>query len=147
MAFYGVIILKAKFSLYLASIAPELKRLAAILGESYDYVSVLSTDSKGISLTISQRAKNVTTQNITTERGSVVRVYKNGLYSEYAFNSFDSAEKLAEKAKEALDSQLALLKATGSKVYDTAKLDDSPAELFVEKEAEILPEECDVGEF
>ena len=39
--------MKAPFSEYLNTLAPSLKQLVSKLGEDYDYVSVLSTDSKG----------------------------------------------------------------------------------------------------
>lgn len=138
--------MKAPFSEYLNRLTPGLRRLIELLSESYDYVSVLSTDSKGLVVRISQHSKSVGNQTMTTERGTVVRVYKNGLYSEYAMDRFDpeAPEKAAADIKEAMDAQLAVLECTGSAVYDTAKLPDEPLELFVEREAEQLPEEADI---
>ena len=72
--------MKAPFSEYLNTLAPSLKQLVSKLGEDYDYVSVLSTDSKGFAIRISQQVKVISSSNLTTERGSVVRVYKDGLY-------------------------------------------------------------------
>ena len=138
--------MKAKFSSYLTLLAPKMRELVDLLGKEYDYVSILSTDSVGFSLNISQRSKSVTNHNMTTERGNVVRVYKDGLYSEYAFNSTDgSAADCAKAIRAELDRQFALLKRTGTAVYDTGVLSDEPCTLFVEKEAEILPEEADMG--
>ena len=77
--------MKAPFSTYLTGIAPGLKELIAKLEDSYDYVSILSTDSKGFAVRVSRHAKTVQGKTMTTERGNVVRVAKNGLYSEYAF--------------------------------------------------------------
>ena len=136
--------MKAPFSEYLTSLVPGLKKLVDILGETYDYVSVLSTDSKGLAVVISQHAKTVSNQTMTTERGTVVRVYKDRLYSEYALNEFDPAdpEAAAAEIKTTLDAQLAVLKASGAAVYETDQLPDEPLELFVEKETEQLPEEC-----
>ena len=84
--------MKAPFSAYLARIAPGLKELIALLRQRYDYVSVLSTDSVGFSVSISQRAKSVSRETIATERGTAVRVYRDGLYAESAFTGFDPAE-------------------------------------------------------
>ena len=139
--------MKAEFSKYLEGIAPSLKELVRLLGEEYDYVSILSTDSAGLSLNISQHSKSVSNRNLTTERGNVVRVYKDGRYSEYAWNGFDKddTEKTATKIKEELRRQFALLELTGSETYITPQLDDEPWELFVEKEAEILPECADAA--
>ena len=138
--------MKAKFSPYLTQLAPKMRELVDLLGKDYDYVSILSTDSVGFSLHISQRSKSVTNENMTTERGNVVRVCRDGLYSEYAFNTLDdSAEACAQAIRAALDRQLALLALTGTQKYETGVLTDEPCTLFVEKEAEILPEEADMG--
>ncbi len=138
--------MKAKFSPYLTTLAPKMKALVELLGKDYDYVSVLSTDSVGFSLDISQRSKSVNNHNRTTERGNVVRVYKDGLYSEYAFNSLDDdIAACAQAIRTELDRQLALVKLTNTQKYDTGILPDEPCTLFVEKNAEILPEEADMG--
>ena len=138
--------MKAPFSGYLDSLVPGLKKLIDILSESYDYVSVLSTDSKGLAVVISQHAKTVSNQTMTTERGTVVRVYKDRLYSEYALNTFDPADPAAaaEEIRAAFARQKALLEATGTAVYDTPVLADEPLTLFVEKETQELPETADV---
>ena len=92
--------MKAPFSPYLDSLTPGLKELIRILGGHFDYVSALATDSKGLVVTISQHSKSVGSQTMTTERGIVLRVRKDGLYSEYALNRFDPADP--EKAKKHL---------------------------------------------
>jgi len=139
--------MKAKFSTYLNEIAPGLKEMLAELGKGYDYVSVLSTDSVGFNVRVSQRVKSINGSTLTTERGNVVRVYKDGLYSEYSFNRFDpdKAKDIAAEVKNVLDAQLSVLKATNSEVYNTPKLDDEKQELFVEMETGSLPEETDLS--
>ena len=143
----GRILLKAPFSPYLDAIAPGLKTLLALLGEKFDTVSVLSTDSVGFGVTISARAKSVNHSTMMTERGSVVRVSRGGLYSEYAFNRFDPAhpEITAAEAERVLASQLELLKETGSEIYDTPALPDEACELRVEMETGLLPEKTDLA--
>ena len=140
--------MKAPFSAYLTSLAPALQKLIALLGEKYDYVSALSTDSKGFRISIGQRAKAVANETMTTERGTVIRVYRDGLYSEYAFNRMDPEhpEKTAAEAMAALDAQLAVLRAVGSKVYETGKLSDEPQEIRAEFETEQLPETADLDQ-
>ena len=139
--------MKAPFSPYLDAIAPGLKRLVELLGEDFDYVSVLSTDSVGFTASISQRAKAVNHSTMMTERGSVVRVCRGGRYSEYAFNRFDPAspEKTAAEARRALEAQFALLEETASAVYDTPALPDEPCVLREEMETGTLPEETDLA--
>ncbi len=139
--------MKATFSPYLKSIAPGIKEFINELSAHYDYVSVLSTDSRGFQLTVSQRVKAIAGTTLTTEKGNVVRVYKDGLYSEYSFNLFDpsKAKETAAKARKILDAQLDVLNETGSNVYWTGKLDDTPQELFVEMDTTDLPEEADLS--
>ena len=137
----------APFSPYLTGIAPGLKALIRLLSARYDYVSVLSTDSVGFGVRISQRAKSVENRTMTTERGTVVRVYKDGLYSEAAFNHFDPArpEDTAREITRELDSQLALLRDRQIAPYETDRLPDEPQTLFIEMETGRLPEQEDMG--
>ncbi len=132
----------APFSPYLKSIAPGLKDLIRLLSARYDYVSVLSTDSVGFAVRISQRAKSVSNETMTTERGTVVRVYKDGLYSEASFNRFDPdhPEKTAEEIGQELDRQLGLLSEAGVSIYETGVLPDEPQTLLTEMETGRLPE-------
>ena len=134
--------MKAPFSPYLNGIVPWVHQLVDLLGKTYDYVSVLSTDSVGFTIQMSQRSKSVTNSNMTTERGNVVRVAKNGLYSEYAFNEIDQEdpEATVRKIRDELDRQIKVLEKTKTPVYETGLLSDEPLELFVEKETEQLPE-------
>ena len=137
--------MKVPFSPYLTGIAPAMKRIVALLGEKYDYVSILSTDSSGFRMSVGQRAVAVANATMTTERGNVIRVMKHGLVSEYAFNNFnpDHSEKAAEEAAAAMDAQIEVLKNTGSEIYETDVLDDEPLVIFEEFETETLPETCD----
>ncbi|SDB24698.1 TldD/PmbA family protein [Butyrivibrio sp. INlla16] len=138
--------MKAKFSLYLTELAPGLKMLIDELSKEYDYVSVLASDSKGFSIQASQKSKAITSENMTTERGCVVRVYKDGLYSEYSFNKPDKdMSAFASKLKNILNDQFEIIKKTSTEVFDTDKLDDEPCELFTEMETDIMPQDVDLG--
>ncbi len=137
--------MKAPFSPYLDSLAPGMKALAADLGRSFDYVSILSTDSVGFQVSISRRSKRVSGSNMTTERGNVVRVCRGGQYSEYAFNELpEKIEDLADSIRRELERQFAVMAAAGVKAYDTPVPEDEPLELFVEKETGRLPEKEDM---
>ena len=137
--------MKAPFSTYLASIEECMRDVIARLRAHYDYVSLLATDSEGWRIQIGQRAKSVTNATMTTERGIVIRVARDGLYGEYAFNVFDPTlpEAIAEAARSALDAQLGLLKAAGVQVYETGILPDEPCTLAVSFDTESLPETAD----
>ena len=128
--------MKAEFSEYLTQTAPAVKAMIARLQEHFDYVSVLATDSTGFRISISQKAREISSETMMTERGNVIRVYRDGLYSEYAFNEPDLAhpEAQAEAIRQALEKQIGLLRLTGTEVYETGKLADESQELFVEME-------------
>ena len=140
--------MKAPFSAYLAGIAPGLKELISLLRQDYPYVSVLSTDSVGFQAAISQRAKNVRRENMTTERGTVVRVCRDGQYAEAAFTGFDPStpEKTAALIRADLDAQLSVLRETATESYATPLLPDEPRVLFSEMETGRMPETEDLGE-
>ena len=139
--------MKAPFSSYLTGIAPGLKELIALLRQRYDYVSVLSTDTVGFQVAISQRAKSVTRDTLCTERGTVVRVYRNGQYAESAFTGFDPAKaaETAEAIARELDSQLDLLRDCGVQTYETGILPDEPLEIYAEMETGRMPENEDLS--
>ena len=153
--------MKAKFSPYLTRLAQFFRELSVELSKTYNYVSILSTDSKGLNIRISGRSKSVSSETMTTERGNVVRVHANGLYSEYAFNDLDLEEAMFPTAERRLDyvkqtadliraevnRQMELLKRTETSVYTTPTLKDEPRVLLVEKEAQILPEDADVAAY
>ena len=134
--------MKAPFSPFLNSLCSLDDELEDSGPRSFDYVSVLSTDSVGFRLSISQRSKSVSSTNMTTERGNVVRVYKDGQYSEYAFNDVpEETGALAASIREELDKQFAVLRLTGTKTYDTVCFPTNRSSLFVEKETDRLPED------
>ena len=139
--------MKVPFSKYLDSIADGLKLLIADLSEDHDYVSVLATDSLGFSIITSLHMKKVSSQNMTSERGIVVRVARHDHYSEYACNDFDPKHwrEKAEQIREAFNHQEELLSACGVKPYVTGILADEMDSERYEAQAQMLPEECDLS--
>ena len=63
-------------------------KLVSILSESYEYVSVLGTDTKGKSFSVSKTGIEVN-DSMLVERGFVVRIHNGVNYSEYSFNEID----------------------------------------------------------
>ena len=137
--------MNAPFSSYLQSIAPCMKQVVSLLGASFDYVSILCTDSVGWRIAIGQRSKAVTNSTMTTERGCVIRTCRDGLYGEYAFNQFDPGcpEQIAKEAMEAFRAQRDLLSLTKTQPYATPVLPDESCNLFVECPTGQLPEDTD----
>lgn len=139
--------MKAPFSSYLDHILPPLKSIIDYLSSYYEYVSLLSTDSVGFTIGISKKKKTLQNENLTTERGTVIRVLKDGLYSEYAFNQInpEEPELTAKYAHLALEQQFQMLKHIRVPVFQTAACKDEPLDLLIEKETERLPENEDLG--
>ena len=71
--------MKTPFSSHLTQEAPLMRSLIDRLGEKFEYVSILSTDSVGFTLRVSPRVKRLTHETMTTERGHVVRLYRDPL--------------------------------------------------------------------
>ncbi len=74
-----------KFSKYLKSKKKVIYKLIELLQKKYDYVSVLGTDVSGVGISVDHRSTSVI-PSPTTECGFVIKVYHDGIYSEYATN-------------------------------------------------------------
>lgn len=79
--------MKIRDSEFLLEVKPLLKKLIAKLSEEFEYVSVLGTDVFGKNYTVRTTGVSVS-DSMWTERGFVVRIYNEGIYSEYSFNEF-----------------------------------------------------------
>ena len=137
--------MKAPFSAYLLSVEKQVKELVQNLSYHYDYVSCLATDCYGDSFSVSSRMTSVSDYD-GNERGFVIRVYKDGLYSEYSFNELKDVEKLGREIIVKLDAQLVIVRALKVDFFKTNALDDEVLSLFVEKEVKELPESVSVEE-
>ncbi len=132
--------MKAVFSTYLSSIAPGLERLIALLSD-FDYASVLAADSVGFAARVGQRNVSVNNSTMTTERGIVLRLGRDGVYTEYAFNRFDpeKPEETAAAARKAREEQLTVLAAAGADIYETGILPDESLALDAALDTEETP--------
>ena len=97
--------MEVKMSNYLIEIKPKVVELIKLLSETFDYVSVLSTDVCGTSYRVGQRQTNVSDYGFG-ERGFVARVYFNQTYLEYSFNEIDNVEELANTITKQLKEEL-----------------------------------------
>ena len=100
--------IEAKQSEYLLGCRDKLKQLIEILNRDFDYASVLATDVTGMTYSVNQKTTSVS-QLRDSERGFVVRVYKDGGYSEYSFNQLDDVEILADRIRNGLLKQSDIL--------------------------------------
>lgn len=111
---------------FLKDAFPYLKRLVAKLQEKYTYVSVLGVASKAKGYGVSKNGKTASANLMHSKNGFVLRVFKDGNYGEYSFNSVDeeSVDKLAVKIPEILEPLTALPK--GLEQGDRKQQDDEP---------------------
>src|SRR5690554_642041 len=77
-----------EFSVYLKNKKPIIKKLIDRLVKSYSYVSVLGTDVTGISYNVDKTSSHVGPSSLN-ECGFVLKVYHNGIYSEYSTTSIE----------------------------------------------------------
>ena len=80
-----------KFSKYLNKKRPVLKELIEKLGKKYEFASVLATDVVGKRYAKDKASTYVFPSDIT-ECGFVVRVFNDGVYSEYSFSEIDAKD-------------------------------------------------------
>lgn len=90
--------MKAVISDFLINSKPLIRKLIDMLSDSYLYVSVLGSDTRGKSYRVSKTVTEV--KDIAfAERGFVVRIHNGVNYSEYSFNQI-SEESLGELVDE-----------------------------------------------
>lgn len=77
-----------KFSKYLKKKKLIVKKLISTLEKKYDYVSVLATDVRGINIVVDKFSALMQPTNLC-ECGFVVKVLKEGIYSEFSFNELE----------------------------------------------------------
>lgn len=96
--------MKVTMSEFLKNSKPLIKRLVNLLNESYKYVSVLGTDTRGKNFSVSKTGINVN-DSMLSERGFVVRVHNGLNYSEYSFNEIheDNIEAILDSIKTKLN--------------------------------------------
>lgn len=90
--------MKVSMSSFLINQKPILKKIVSILSESYKYVSILGTDTKGKIYNV-QRTGIDLSDSFWCERGFVVRVHNGMNYSEFSFNEIneDSLNSLVDE--------------------------------------------------
>ena len=120
---------------------PILKKLLDELLQTYSYASILMTDSKGKSYTISNQGTSIA-ESMLVECGYVVKVYDGESYGEYAFNQIEEEEipaVLEEVKKHVMPWKEALPAGTGILKYP--QMPDEEQLFEKSTEYEILPED------
>lgn len=129
-----------QYSMYLAQIKAKIIELERLLQQKFTYVSILATDVNGISVRVGQKQKSIS-DYMLSERGFVIRVYQDGLYSEYSFNvlDVDNIEVLADKVIKKFNDHYRFIKELALTIYQTPMINEEKAEMFTEKEVAIMP--------
>ena len=116
-----------EFSIYLQNHHDILKKIIKELSKKFEYASVLATDCEGQKISVSE--KNIMVKDSDwNERGFVLRVYKNGLFSEYSFDTITSVEEICKKVIESVEISEQLYKSIYVKInkndlYEEEKID------------------------
>ncbi len=84
------------FSTFLESKYESLKKIHEKLKKKFQYVSILATDCEGKNIIVTEKNTKVE-DSFWQERGFVVRVFNNDLYSEYAFDNFDNINEICNQ--------------------------------------------------
>lgn len=88
--------MEKEFSSFLQNNHDNLKEIIKVLSKKFEYVSILATDCVGQKVIVSE--KNISVKDSSwNERGFVLRVYKQGLFSEFSFDKIDSVATVCEK--------------------------------------------------
>jgi TldD protein len=77
--------MKVSMSSFLINQKPILKKIVSILSQSYEYVSILGTDTKGKMYNVQKTGIDLM-DSFWSERGFVIRVHNGINYSEFSFN-------------------------------------------------------------
>ena len=108
--------MNTNFSAFLNNSYETLKRVVEKLNNKYEYASVLASDCEGKLITV--RDKTIAVKDSPwTERGFVIRVFHNGLFSEYSFSNLKSVDEIVKRVSESIDIQEPLYKAIYAKAY------------------------------
>ena len=129
--------MKVPNSKFLENSKPLLGELINKLSETYEYVSILGTDTKGKSYKVSKTETSVNDSSLV-ERGFVARIHNGVNYSEYSFNEINEnmLEIIIKEIKEKLNKVSKDIKVNSYKVIKEDELKDK----FL-GEVEINPEE------
>ena len=90
------------FSTFLRNKHDTLKKIVELLSQHFEYVSILASDCQGQEITVSEKQISVKDSSYN-ERGFVIRVYKDGLYSEYSFDEILTVDEIVEKVIKSVD--------------------------------------------
>ena len=104
------------FSAFLTKTYDVLKKVVEKLNEKYEYASVLASDCQGEKVTVTNKNVNVKDSE-WNERGFVIRVFHDGLFSEYSFSSIKDVDEICRRVSEAIYIQEPLYKAIYAKAY------------------------------
>lgn len=84
--------MKVKSSQYLEQVKPLLKILLDRLLEHYGYASILASDSKAMTYSVSKQGTVISEEGFLSGRGFVAKVYDGKSYGEYSFNEITEEE-------------------------------------------------------
>ena len=96
--------MQVKRSEFLQKTKPALQKLLDKLLQEYAYASILATDSRAKSYSVSRRNVRVSEDGMLAARGFVVKVSDGARYGEYSFNQIteEMVDQIVERIREAV---------------------------------------------
>ena len=121
------------FSEFLSSRRAAAKELVALLGKSFDYVSILGADTKALTVRADRRCCSISEGN-DADSGFVLKLSRGGIFFEYSMDDIDGdTASLAEKIAAAFPAEAF----EGMPVLSRAALADEPITKSFERESDI----------
>ncbi len=130
--------MRVNFSKFLERNRSKLREIVEKLGEHFDYISVLGTDSFGTVYLVNVNGVEVR-DSMWTERGFVVRV-NDGTYHEFSFNELTDTDEIVNKILKSANSSLEV------KREKYAPLQEGEIKEDFASEVELLPKDVSSDE-
>ncbi|HBF37094.1 MAG TPA: TldD/PmbA family protein [Firmicutes bacterium] len=138
--------MKVTLSSFLTAQTDNLRRLVAELSRQFSYVSILGVDSLGKQYMVQKVSAHVG-ESRWTERGFVLRIYHDSIFSEFSFNEIPTqnlgnfVEEISSRIKIPL-----LSGANGVKVAHYPMIDEESVQKSFCGEVQILPQQMSAAE-
>lgn len=131
--------MKVEMSKFLTKQKPLFQDLVKRLSKEFEYVSILGTDSTGMTYQVRKTGTTVA-ESMMSERGFVVRVYNGKGYSEYSFNESNDLKEVELTIRQTAKYDVESLMKKEIALVDYPILEEGPIVKAFFGEVDILPE-------
>lgn len=136
--------MKVKFSNFLNKNAPVLEKIVDLLSRTYEYVSILGSDTHGKRYLVTDVETNVSDSS-WNERGFVLRVFNGLNYSEFSFNEIEDISSVIEFVNQHLLKSFDEIKKSGQ-ILKSPLIEEEKATIIFEGDVKLIPESTKLSE-